>query len=106
MARTPDRGGTLKAWLIRFGQLALTALVTWYVLGRVGVDWSTFQQLDLAEWQPNVFLLAASALLLLVAMFMNAALWARVTGERTECCSEKRYCVRSTLFHAGLNLSN
>ena len=81
MARTPDRGGTLKTWLIRFGQLALTALVTWYVLGRVGVDWSAFQQLDLAEWQPNVFLLAASALLLLVAMFMNAALWARVVRD-------------------------
>jgi len=81
VARTPNRGGALKTWLIRFGQLALTALVTWYVLGRVGVDWSAFQQLDLAEWQPNVFLLAASALLLLVAMFMNAALWARVVRD-------------------------
>ena len=63
------------------GQLALTALVTWYVVGRVGLDWTEFQRLDLAEWQPNLVLLAASAAMLLSAMFMNAALWARVVRD-------------------------
>jgi len=81
VARTPNRGGALKTWLIRFGQLALTALVTWYVVGRVGLDWTELQRLDLAEWRPNLVLLAASAALLLAAMFMNAALWARVVRD-------------------------
>jgi uncharacterized membrane protein YbhN (UPF0104 family) len=81
LARAPHEGGSLKTWSIRIAQLALTVLVTWFVVDRVGLDWTEFQQLDLAAWQPHPIALAASCALLLLAMFMNAALWARVVRD-------------------------
>ena len=55
--------------------------MTWFVVDRVGLDWTEFQQLDPAAWQPHPIMLAASCALLLLAMFMNAALWARVVRD-------------------------
>jgi len=55
--------------------------VTWFIVDRVGLDWTEFQQLDPAAWQPHPIALAASCALLLLAMFMNAALWARVVRD-------------------------
>ena len=81
MARAPHEGAALKTWSIRIVQLALTVLVTWFIVDRVGLDWSEFQKLDPAAWQPHPIALAASCTLLLLAMFMNAALWARVVRD-------------------------
>ena len=55
--------------------------MTWFIVDRVGLDWTEFQQLDPAAWQPHPIALAASCALLLLAMFMNAALWARVVRD-------------------------
>ena len=55
--------------------------MTWFIVNRVGLDWTEFQQLDPAAWQPHPIALAAACALLLLAMFMNAALWARVVRD-------------------------
>jgi uncharacterized membrane protein YbhN (UPF0104 family) len=79
--RTPHEGGPLKTWSIRIAQLALTVLVTWFIVHRVGLDWTALQELDPVAWRPHPVALAASCALLLLAMFMNAALWARVVRD-------------------------
>ena len=66
---------------MRLGQLALTVLVTWFIVDRVGLDWAELRALDAAAWQPHPLGLAAACALLLLAMFMNAALWARVVKD-------------------------
>ena len=55
--------------------------MTWFIVDRVGLDWTEFQDLDPAAWQPNLLLLGAACALLLIAMFMNAVLWARVVAD-------------------------
>ena len=62
-------------------QLAFTILVTWFIVDRVGLDWTELQELDPAAWQPNLVVLGSACALLLLAMFMNAVLWARVVTD-------------------------
>ncbi len=60
------------------GQLALTVLVTWFVLERLGPGVGELRGLDPSLWRPNVPLLLASCALLLLAYFWSAALWGRI----------------------------
>ena len=55
--------------------------MTWFIVDRVGLDWTALQELDPAEWRPNLVVLGAACALLLIAMFMNAVLWARVVAD-------------------------
>ncbi len=55
--------------------------MTWFIVNRVGLDWTALQELDPAEWRPNLVVLGAACALLLIAMFMNAVLWARVVAD-------------------------
>ena len=55
--------------------------MTWFIVDRVGLDWTEFQELDPAAWQPNLVVLGSACALLLLAMFMNAVLWARVVAD-------------------------
>lgn len=68
----------LKRWLLLGGQLALTVLVTWFIMDRVGLSFSHIRQLDPAQWRPDAALLAGSCILLLLGYSVSAALWGRI----------------------------
>jgi glycosyltransferase 2 family protein len=67
--------GRLKRFLLLAGQLALTALVTWFIMDRVGLS---FGELRGLEWRPDLSLVAASCLLLMLGYFVSAGLWGRI----------------------------
>ena len=66
---------------IRLGQLGLTVLVTWFILTRVGVDLAALGAVDLGEWTPNLWILAASCLVLLSGYLYSASLWGRIVRD-------------------------
>ncbi len=70
---TPE--GHLKRSLVLTGQLALTAVVTWFIVDRVGLS---FGELRGVEWRADPALAGASCILLLLGYFMSAALWGRI----------------------------
>lgn len=72
------REGGLKKLAIRVGQLALTVLVTWFILRRVGLGVGQLGAVDPLLWTPSVPLLLASSLLLVGAYLGSAALWGRL----------------------------
>lgn len=61
--------------------LALTVLVTWFILDRVGLQWQTLRQLDLSRWRWDPLPLAGSVLLLLTGYVVSGWLWARMVRE-------------------------
>ncbi len=69
------REGRLKRSLVLAGQLALSALVTWFIVDRVGLS---FAELGTVDWTPDLLLVSASCLLLLLGYFVSAALWGRI----------------------------
>jgi uncharacterized membrane protein YbhN (UPF0104 family) len=73
--------GPLKRTLFLLGQLALTVLVTWFIMDRVGLSLAHVRELDPSEWRPDLALLAGACLLLLAAYFLSAALWGRVVED-------------------------
>jgi len=66
---------------VRLLQLALTLVVTWVILDRVGVDLASLKVLDPTEWTPNLLLLSASCIVLLVGYFLSAAIWGRMVHD-------------------------
>jgi hypothetical protein len=63
------------------GALALTALVTWFILERVGLNWRELQALELDRWQWRPLPLAGSVLLLASGYAFSGWLWARMVRE-------------------------
>jgi hypothetical protein len=63
---------------VRAGQVAVTVLVTWFIVDRMGLNMQALRGVDLAAWVPNPGVLAASALLLALVYFASAALWGRI----------------------------
>ncbi len=68
----------MKTWLVRLGQLALTVLVTWFILERTGLSLKALGALDASAWVPDLPLLVASCLLLAAGYGFSAALWGRI----------------------------
>jgi hypothetical protein len=68
----------LKRALLLAGQLALTVLVTWLIVDRVGLGFAELGGVERSLWTPGPVLFAVSSLLLLVAYFMSAALWGSI----------------------------
>jgi hypothetical protein len=62
-------------------QLALTALVTWFIFRAVGVQMADVDALDLGRWRPNALLLIVSSVLLLAGYGISAALWGRLVRD-------------------------
>ncbi|HSG49882.1 MAG TPA: lysylphosphatidylglycerol synthase domain-containing protein, partial [Longimicrobiales bacterium] len=67
--------GRLKRWLVYGAQLALTVLVTWFIVESLGPGLGELRSLDRAAWRPDLPLLALSCLVLLAGYFVSAALW-------------------------------
>ena len=69
----------MKRWAVLAGQLALTVLVTWAVVNRVGLGLDELATLGPGAWIPASPLLAiAASALLAVGYFFSAALWGRI----------------------------
>ncbi len=68
----------MKTWLVRLGQLALTVLVTWFILERTGLSLKALGSLDPSAWVPDVPLLLAACVLLVAGYGFSAALWGRL----------------------------
>lgn len=77
----PPDGRALKTWAIRAGQLALTALVTWFIVSRVGLGLDELGSLDVGAWRPHALPLLASAVVLGLGYFMSAGIWARIVED-------------------------
>lgn len=67
--------GTLKRAFLLAGQLALTILVTWFIMDRVGLSLGQLRGLD---WNPDPGPMVASCLLLMLGYFVSAGLWGRL----------------------------
>lgn len=77
----PGRPRGWRPWA-RWGvQLGLTALVTWFVLDRVGVQWADFARIDLGRWQPSALPLVGSVAMMGAGYVLSGWLWARMVRE-------------------------
>ena len=67
--------------LVRGAQLALTALVTWWILDRVGLSLGALADVDPALWRPAGGLLALSSLALAVGYALSGWIWGRMVRD-------------------------
>ncbi len=67
--------------LVRVGQAALTVVVTWFIVDRVGLGLDELRGLDPATWIPKPLPFLAASGLLLGAYFLSAALWGRIVRD-------------------------
>jgi len=81
VARARLAGPTLRAWLLRALQLALTVVVTWFIVDRVGLGLAELTTVDAWLWVPDPLLLIAASLLLLAGYCASAAIWGLVVRE-------------------------
>ncbi|MEJ2539344.1 MAG: lysylphosphatidylglycerol synthase domain-containing protein, partial [Gemmatimonadota bacterium] len=65
----------------RLLELGVTALVTVFILRRVGVDLTTLGRLDLSAWEPSPLPLLGSVLVLASGYLVSASLWGRLVRE-------------------------
>ena len=73
--------GKLKRSILLAGQLGLTALVTWFIVDRLGPGLGELGRLDAGAWTPDPGLFIASCSLLLFGYFVSAALWGRLVTD-------------------------
>jgi hypothetical protein len=71
-------GRTVPTALVRAGQLALTVLVTWFILDRVGLSLAELGRVDLSRWRVRWGLLAASCVVLAAGYGFSCVLWGRM----------------------------
>ena len=62
-------------------QVGLTAVVTWFIFDRVGVDLALLGTLNPDEWRPRPALFLSSCSLLAVGYFWSASLWGRLVRD-------------------------
>lgn len=63
------------------GQLALTVLVTWFIVDRVDFGLEELRGIEASSWVPSPVPFLAASLILLVAYFLSAALWGRIVHD-------------------------
>ena len=76
-----SEGRPLKTWGLRAGQLVLTALVTWFIVSRVGLGLEELRSLESGVWRPAAAPFLASVCLLVGGYFMSAAIWGRIVED-------------------------
>jgi uncharacterized membrane protein YbhN (UPF0104 family) len=81
VARACAQGGLLKRWLVVAAQLALTVVVTWFIVDRVGLDFQALASLDAEAWLPDPLLFVGASLLLVAAYFASAAIWGLIVRD-------------------------
>ena len=68
-------------WGGRILQLALTALVTYFILRRLGVGWAEVRALDASWWKPHPGWLLLSSATLFGGYAFSSVLWARLVRD-------------------------
>lgn len=71
-------GSDLKKFLVVAGQIVATIVVTWFIVSRAGLSVERLGEVDLAAWEPDLRLLAASCATLLVGYIGTGFLWGRI----------------------------
>lgn len=66
---------------VRLGQILLTAVVTLFILDRVGVGMTSLRELDPASWRPDAVPFLVASLLLAGGYLLSALLWGRMVRE-------------------------
>ncbi|HSG09533.1 MAG TPA: lysylphosphatidylglycerol synthase domain-containing protein [Longimicrobiales bacterium] len=61
--------------------MALTVLVTWFIVESLGPGLGELRSLDRAAWRPDLPLFGLSCLALLTGYFVSAALWGRMVSD-------------------------
>lgn len=77
-AQRPDRR---RRAAVRGLQLAVTALVTWFIFRAVGLQLGDLDALSMTDWRPAGLLLVVASLLLLVGYAASAALWGELVRD-------------------------
>ena len=82
MARTPGQKErrALKKWLWLVARVILTAVVTWFILDRVGLTMAELEGVDDALARPRPIPLAAATLLLLGTYALTCLVWGRMVA--------------------------
>ncbi len=62
-------------------QVGLTAVATWFIFDRIGVDLALLGTLNLEEWRPRPVLFLSSCALLAFGYFWSASLWGRLVRD-------------------------
>lgn len=70
-----------RRWWLRLGQLALTVVVTAFILRAVGVGLDEVRALGGLAWRPQLLPLAGASALLLGGYALSALLWGRMVRE-------------------------
>lgn len=70
----PGSGGARRAALVA-GQVALTVLVAWFILDRVGLSLADLENVDPARWTPRWGLFLLSCLVLLLGYVLSGVVW-------------------------------
>ena len=77
----PPAGRPRRSWLRRLLEWSLTALVTLFILRRIGVDLTSLRELDARALELSLFPLAGSVLVLALGYGVSASLWGRLVRE-------------------------
>ncbi|MBW3533768.1 MAG: flippase-like domain-containing protein [Gemmatimonadetes bacterium] len=80
-AGPPSSGRPGRRLLLRAVQLALTALVTWWILDRVGLTLDALSGVDLAAWRPSWTLLLLSCVALALGYVASGLIWGRMVRD-------------------------
>jgi len=62
-------------------KIGLTALVTWFIFDRVGVDLARLGTLSSGEWRPRPVLFLSSCVVLIVGYLWSASMWGRIVRD-------------------------
>jgi len=74
-------GGKVRRWALRGLQVALTVVVTYFIVRRVGLTAEDLAALDASWLRPAWGLLSGATGLLLLGFLVSALLWARIVAE-------------------------
>ena len=71
----------MKRFGLRLLQVGLTALVTWFIFDRVGVDLARLRALNTAEWRPRPGFFLSSCVALVFGYLWSASMWGRLVRD-------------------------
>ena len=71
----------MRAFGLRFIQVGLTVVVTWFIFDRVGVDLARLGTLNAGDWRPRPGLFSLSCVVLVLGYLMSASMWGRLVRD-------------------------
>ncbi len=71
----------MKRFGLRFLQVGLTVVVTWFIFDRIGVDLARLGTLNPDEWRPRPGLFLSSCVVLVLGYLWSASMWGRLVRD-------------------------